>query len=286
MAPAVLNSVGKDQVNFHVDVALVQQLLNQHSDATAQTLEEDGGFGPQTLAAIVAYQAAVMEMAVPDGVITPKGPTFARLVQSSVVPSAVSPLLEPQAMPANALTRDNFAAAAGTLHCDAAVIQAVAAVETGVQGAFDTQGRPTILFERHIFSKLTGGAYDANYPDLSNRFPGGYGTFSSQYSRLQRAAALDLEAALKSASWGAFQLMGGNFACTGCDGVASFVGSMRSGIGAHLDAFAAFILANGKLKTAIQARNWDDFAFAYNGPDYASHNYAERLQTAYAQATH
>ena len=284
MVLTLSNPVGKNQVNSHGDVMLVQRLLNQHVDATGQTLEEDGGYGAGTLAAIVSYQTAVMHIRVPDGVITPNGPTFAHLVQSSVAPDAVSPLLQPQSMPPHALTPANFAAAASRLQCEPAVIQAVAVVETGVQGAFDLQGRPTVLFERHVFSELTGGAYDAAYPDISDRHAGGYGTFSSQYSRLQRAAALNLEAALKSASWGAFQIMGENCACTGSGGVTAFVDNMRSGIGAHLDAFASFILSNGKLKAAVQAKNWDAFALAYNGPDYASHNYAQRLHDAYAQA--
>ena len=80
--------------------------------------------------------------------------------------------------------------------------------------------------------------------------------------------------------------MGENCACTGSGGIAAFVSTMRSGIGAHLDTFTAFILSNGKLKTAVQAKNWAAFACAYNGPDYASHNYAQRLETAYTQASH
>ncbi len=41
------------------------------------------------------------------------------------------------------------------------------------------RGRPTILFERHIFSKRTEGAYDAKYPDISNKIAGGYGSMPS-----------------------------------------------------------------------------------------------------------
>ena len=222
-------------------------------------------------------------MHVPDGILTPNGPTFAQLASASLPTAGISPLFQPQQpMPLSALADGDYAAAATRLSCESAAIRAVADVETGTQGAFDNQGRPTILFERHIFSHLTRGVYDARYPDISNPVPGGYGTFSSQYSRLQRAAALNLKAALEAASWGAFQIMGMNCACTGCNGVDAFVTNMRVGVGAHLDAFVSFILADHTLSSAIQNKDWADFARCYNGKDYASHHYDTRLAAAYS----
>jgi N-acetylmuramidase len=287
-------AVGPGQPNVSADVVTVQQLLNGHTDVTGQTLETDGNFGQQTLAGIVAYQSAVMNMPVPDGILSPNGPTFAKLVasapaSSSAASGSVPALLQPQDMPSSVLQAADFAAAAGVLQCEVAAIQAVATVETGAQGAFDAQGRPTILFERHYFSRLTGGAYDATNPDISNTVPGGYGPFSAQYPKMIRAATLDpnggtLDAALRSASWGMFQIMGDNFKGAGYSNAEDFIAALRTGSGAHLNAFVKFIMADPVKLTAIRAKNWAGFAARYNGPDYASHQYDTRLAAAYAQA--
>src|ERR1700683_996721 len=50
---------------------------------------------------------------------------------------------------------------------------AVITVETSGCG-YLADRRPAILFERHIFSKQTGGRFDAQHPDISNPTPGGY----------------------------------------------------------------------------------------------------------------
>lgn len=87
--------------------------------------------------------------------------------------------------------------------------------EIGVRGAFHSEGRPTILFERHKFHLHTAGKYDVSNPEISNKLPGGYGLFSEQHPKLEKAKTLDKDAALKSASWGAFQIMGENLSRLG-----------------------------------------------------------------------
>ena len=54
------------------------------------------------------------------------------------------------------LTEKDYRDAAFQLGCEVAAIKAVAYTETAGAG-FDSQDQPTILFERHIFSRLTGG---------------------------------------------------------------------------------------------------------------------------------
>src|SRR5262249_20105306 len=85
-------------------------------------------------------------------------------------------------------------------------IWTVLAVETKGFG-FLTDRRPQILFERHIFHKLTNGRHDAGNADISNATPGGYVGGAGEYQRLEKAIALDRDAALKSASWGVGQVM-------------------------------------------------------------------------------
>ena len=174
----------------------------------------------------------------------------------------------------------DFERAAKALGCAVAAIRAVSDVESG--GGFLADGRPKILFERHVFSRQTGRRFDAVHPDIANPAPGGYLGGPAEYARLARAIACDRAAALRSASWGAFQIMGFNHKAAGFDDVEAFVQAMVSGSGAQLDAFVRFIQSAG-LDDAIVRRDWPGFARGYNGPDYASNHYAARLATAFAR---
>ena len=138
------------------------------------------------------------------------------------------------------------------------------------------------MFERHKFRAFTNGAYNTTHPDLSNS-QGGYGRFSAQYPKLKRAAMLNEEAALKSASWGMFQIMGFNYKAAGYNSVGTYVKAMIGSQANQLGAFVSFINANATLKKAIQDKNWAVFARGYNGPDYATNSYDTKMATAYAE---
>src|SRR5277367_4598660 len=100
------------------------------------------------------------------------------------------------------LSAAGFQSAVNALGVDTPTVQALLTVETPGCGYLSDR-RPQILFERHIFSRLTGRVFDAQFPDISNPTQGGYGKGGApQYARLGKAVALNQEAALKSASWG------------------------------------------------------------------------------------
>lgn len=178
------------------------------------------------------------------------------------------------------LTEPDFVRAAAALSCEVAAVKAVCEVEAP-KGGFLPDGRPTILFERHQFSKRTGGKFDAAHPDISNRKPGGYVGGSAEHGRLERAASLDRDAALKSASWGRFQAMGFNSAACGHATLQSFINAMYDSEGAQLDAFVAFMLASPGLTKAIQSKDWTTLARLYNGANFAINSYHDRLRAAY-----
>jgi hypothetical protein len=173
-----------------------------------------------------------------------------------------------------------IAKAAQRLGVDTASVKAIISVESP-KGAFLPSGEPPVLFERHKFSKHTQGRYDAKYPDISNPQWGGYGKASEQHKRLQKAAALDREAALKSASFGAFQILGENYAQAGFKTVQDFVNAMYESEEAQLGAFVEFIRSDARLLTALRRKDWNSFARYYNGPAYATHGYHTRLADAY-----
>lgn len=180
------------------------------------------------------------------------------------------------------LTEADYRRAAGRLQCDLAAIMAVAKVEAP-KGPFLPDGRPPILFERHKFHRHTRGRFSRSHPDLSNATPGGYGAGGAhQHDRLARAAALDREAALKSASWGAFQIMGENHAQAGHPTLQGFINAMYRSAAAQLDAFVSFNLADARLVQAIRGRMWATYARIYNGPAYRDNRYDEKLAAAYA----
>jgi hypothetical protein len=188
-------------------------------------------------------------------------------------------MAEEFAGPGTRLGSGDIEDAATELGCTVAAIKAVIDVES--RGGFLADNRPRILFERHYFSRLTGGRFDADHPDISNRKWGGYTGGAAEYGRLGRAIALDRDAALRSASWGMFQIMGDNCGKAGFRGVEPFVEAMVSGEKAHLDAFVSFVKSCG-LADELARRDWAGFARGYNGPKYAENKYDVKLAAAFA----
>lgn len=165
------------------------------------------------------------------------------------------------------LTEADFAAAAETLDCPVQAIKAVTLVEAP-KGGFNPDGSVATLFEAHQFSKRTGGVYDYTHSHLSSKKwdRSLYGkTWEAEKDRLNQAILLDREQALKSASWGKFQIMGFNHRLAGFDNVEDFVSAMHISEREHLMAFVAFIEHAG-LGKYLRRQDWTNFALAYNGP--------------------
>lgn len=181
---------------------------------------------------------------------------------------------------ATLLTRQDYEEAGQASGIEPSVIQAFAQVEAPGPGFLST-GEPKILFERHKFSRHTGGRFDKTNPGISNPKRGGYGSESRQHGRLQEAAALDRDAALMSASWGKFQILGENYRQAGFDTLQAFVNAMYASEREHLRAFVAFVTADKRLLRALRAKDWTAAATIYNGPAQAEHDYAGRLAAAY-----
>lgn len=185
---------------------------------------------------------------------------------------------------------------ASVLVCEKAVLKAFAQVETKA-AAFKrvnaTNGAmiPTILYERQVFSRLTHGRYDKDYPDLSGPARLRYGLDSAQYLRLINAYSLDPDAALESCSWGAFQIMGESYSLCGSDDVRGFVAQVAGSAAAQISLLSNFIRnkAGGKLHLAVQNKDWKRIAIYYNGmvknkktgKKEIREHYDKRLEEAY-----
>lgn len=181
------------------------------------------------------------------------------------------------------VSADKWAALALRLGVEEAALRAVAQVESRGSG-FLADGKPKILFEGHIFHRLTHGRYSASAPQIS--YPKWdrkkYTSPNGEWKRLEAAASLDADAALQSASWGAFQIMGFNYAACGCENVSRFVELQHQDADGQVECFARLLSRPGSpLIAASQKRDWAKFARLYNGPEYAKNAYDVKLRTAY-----
>ncbi|AIO49626.1 N-acetylmuramidase domain-containing protein [Burkholderia cenocepacia] len=246
------------------DVGLLQRRLIRAGYAVQITHLYDAA----TEAAVIALQRKTG--LVDDGIAGPK--TYAALATG---------LRDPKHLGLADLER-----AARTLDVPLACIRAVNEVESRGAG-FLPDGRPVILFERHVFWKrlqargIDPAPFAARQPDIVSRTRGGYRGSAAEYVRLATAESIDAGAAWESASWGAFQVMGYHWERLGYAGIDAFVACMEDGEAQHLDAFVRYIAADDTLRRALGARQWAAFARAYNGPDYAANLYDVKLARAF-----
>lgn len=176
---------------------------------------------------------------------------------------------------------------------DLAAVKAVNEVESSGKGFF-IDGRPKILFEGHVFWRQlkARGIKPEDFSDNTNHnvlyksftrkhYLGG----PREYERLEQAASISSdplfrEAALASASWGSYQVMGFHAIRLGYPSVQQFVDEMYKHERNHLEVFGRYILKNGCL-VHLQAKNWAKFAECYNGSAYAVNKYDEKMAKAY-----
>jgi hypothetical protein len=181
-----------------------------------------------------------------------------------------------------ALSQSVFDLTVERLHLESATLWALLEVETAGCG-FLRDRRPRILYERHVFHRLTHGAYDDG--DISAPQPGGYGhPGGAQYNRLLRAMDLDQDAALQSTSWGMGQILGSNYRAAGFLTVVDMVTAMTASEDAQLAAVEAFLVSQ-QLEVPLARQQWAQFAAKYNGPAYKKNHYDVRLAAEYQKAS-
>ncbi|WP_111669868.1 N-acetylmuramidase domain-containing protein [Algoriphagus litoralis] len=174
-----------------------------------------------------------------------------------------------------------------------AAVKAVNEVESSGKG-FLVDGRPKILFEGHIFwnQLKERGINPSSIANASNadvlyskwtksHYLGG----TKEFDRLEKAANLLAdprvkEAALASASWGSYQIMGFHAKKLKYDSVQAFVDEMYIHERNQLEAFGRYITEFGCINH-LRSLNWASFAKCYNGPAYAQNKYDIKMANAY-----
>lgn len=185
------------------------------------------------------------------------------------------------------LTLPQLRRAAEQLGCAVEMVIAVAEVESAPGGPVLDDGRPAILFERHWFHKLTGGRWSKGHPQISSSQTGGYKGGAEEWLRLAAARTLDEDAALMSASWGLFQILGVNHKSAGFETVEDMVAMMSRRklegglrlVPEQLDAFVAFCRSKG-LEGPLRREDVVTVARIYNGKGFAANRYDQKLATA------
>ncbi|MDR5776519.1 MULTISPECIES: N-acetylmuramidase family protein [unclassified Caballeronia] len=176
--------------------------------------------------------------------------------------------------------------AAASLDVPVECVRAVNEVESRGEG-FLVDGRPVILFERHVFwERLVTHGIDpkplaARYPNIVSETRGGYEGGSAEYVRLAWAQMLAPVAAWEATSWGAFQVMGEHWKRLDYQSPQEFVSRMEASEREQLDAFVRFVAADAKLLAALKSRRWEAFAEGYNGKAYKANLYDVKLARAY-----
>lgn len=171
------------------------------------------------------------------------------------------------------------------LNVSVAAIKAVKDVESSGSGFIN--GVPKILFEPHVFWKeLRKRSIDPNtikgYEDILYPVWGTkrYGKESEQWGRLQKAITLNKDAALSSASWGLFQILGNNWETTKVASLDDFVSNMSESEDKQLELFSIYIKTS-HLDDELRNKDWKGFARSYNGALYYKNNYDKKLASAF-----
>lgn len=149
---------------------------------------------------------------------------------------------------------------------------------------FDSQGRPKMLFEPHVFYRNLSGAKRQKAITLGLAYPrwGMRPYPKDSYPVLLKAMEIDETAALKSASWGLGQILGENHKIVGYPTPQAMVLAFMDDEEEHLEAIVNFLIAN-HIDDDLKAHRWSVVARVYNGPGYAKHNYDGRMAAAYAK---
>jgi hypothetical protein len=168
-----------------------------------------------------------------------------------------------------------------------AALRAFLQVQVGSRlEGFGADGRPIILFEPHLFSRLTQRRFDESHPTLSYKawkekpYPRSQ---AERWSQLEAAFALDPDAALSAASWGVCQQIGMSFLASGFKTARDFAAAMAQSEESQLEACLASGRSRGWI-ARLQAKDWEGVGRIFNGAGDAA-LVADRMEQAYARLT-
>ncbi len=177
-----------------------------------------------------------------------------------------------------------------TLSVDAGAAVGIICVESSGKG-MGPDGRMIIRFENHIFWKEWGKSNEATFNkhfrynksqtwkehQFREKSTGTWAPFhgdqAAEWRVFEFARKLNQAAAMRSISMGLPQIMGFNSAAVGYDSVGEMFTAFAGDIRYQVLGLFDFIKGPGTtspMLSALQLKNYDDFAARYNGPGQAS----------------
>lgn len=152
---------------------------------------------------------------------------------------------------------------------------------------FDGQGRPKMLFEPHIFYREL--SHDPTLRARAVTVGLAYQKWGTKpypkesYSRLVAAITLAGEdAALRSCSWGATQILGSNCEDAGYKTPQAMVLSFMDDEENQLNATVTLLVAM-QINDDVKAHRWATVARVWNGPGYSKNHYDTKMATAFTR---
>lgn len=261
----------------HNAVSQAQSMLR----GLGYSIAVDGKFGRSMEAAVMAFQWE--NQLVMDGIIGEKTWKVLMLIASHHLHETSGQFL----------SESDLVKAAAQLNIELAAIKAVNEVES--RGSGFLNNFPKILFERHVFWKrlkkhgVDPEQYAADNINILQKRYGGYKGGIREIARLEKAKAIHEPAALESASWGLFQIMGYHWKALDYSSIEDFTQRMMMSEAEQLGAFVRYIQHNRldkwlRLKanqSSLELKNFEKFAYRYNGPAYLRNKYHSKMFSAY-----
>ena len=212
------------------------------------------------------------------------------------------------------ITTSGIIGAARKQGIEPAAARAVLEVEANGRGFSAVTGRILIQFEPAWFQRLlpahVGHAIRLAQQAYKNNLALGYANTAEttklltrwalvtgnrvsdqtlEYQAFNAAFAIHGATAMKATSWGLGQIMGFHFQLLGFATVGDMVDYCKAGEANQFELTLRFIRASPALLKAINAHDWNAFAYRYNGARYKGDprtkldDYDYKLATAYAR---
>lgn len=109
-----------------------------------------------------------------------------------------------------------------------------------------------------------------------------YGSEKEQFIKLGKAKKINNDAAIKSCSWGKFQVMGKYF-----NNLYSSPSELEKAMNMcevqHFAYFKVYLkdVTGEEMIKAMKEKNWNKIAELYNGPDYSKNKYHTKMKNEY-----
>lgn len=191
------------------------------------------------------------------------------------------------------ITEAHYEKLAADLNVEKEVLKAVAMVESKGKGFInDKTGRrrAKILLERHkMYKHLKRKISQERLSSLVQKHPriiyseaGGYGSEQEQFRKLEIAKSIDEAVAIKSCSWGEFQVLGEYFNDGGYSTPQELEIAMNQCSLQQFLYFQKFLkITKPQVVKNMRVKNWKKIAFYYNGSGYRINAYDVKMECEY-----